>query len=94
MKIKIKETQPLSQGFIAVCESQNPGNPKSRRFKIGEVDFPGNLKSRNLKIRETQNLRNPMGNSKSWKLKNRELKIWEAQNPGNPKFGHPQIQEV
>ena len=76
-EIRMEETQPQSEVFIAVCESKNPGNPKSRRFKIGEVDFPGNLKSRKLKIWETKNTGKPkFGES------NGKLKIWETQKPG------------
>ena len=107
MKLKIQENQnqgnskPKSQVFMAICESQNPGSPKSRRFKIVKVDFlanllsgkliiweaqnPGSVKSRKLKIRETQNLGNP---------KSGKPKIWETQNSGNPKSWKLKIRET
>ena len=70
---------------MAICESQNPGSPKSRRFKIVKVDFLANLKSGKLKIWEAQN---------PGSVKSRKLKIRETQNLGNPKFRKPKVLET
>ena len=86
-------SNPQSQVFTAVCESQNPGNPKSGKPKIQKVnivavDFPRNINSGKLKIWETQNLGNPkFGKTKVWDSKSGKFKIWETQNLGNSKTG-------